>query len=197
MKRASPLECPVMSQSIKEPDKPLFCSQHARYLRISALHGRPTTLPARVLCGGLCSLNAASALSRMGRSVFRRANRANLHERRLRQQFEFSDFVHSRQHRTAKCRLQLANAPEGHDGTHELRRIRRIHPYGFSLGLGIDICVFQNLFVRVDWEYTQFPNIDDVRVNLNSVHAGVGLSSNLTAARSRSAGWMIRPVRAD
>jgi len=47
--------------------------------------------------------------------------------------------------------------------------------YGFSLGLGIDICVFQNVFVRAEWEYTQFPNIDDVRVNLNSVHAGVGV----------------------
>jgi len=47
--------------------------------------------------------------------------------------------------------------------------------YGFSLGLGIDICLYQNLFLRAEWEYTQFPNIDDVRVNLNSVHAGLGL----------------------
>jgi hypothetical protein len=34
--------------------------------------------------GLLCSLYAASASSRMGRSLFRRANRANLHERRPR-----------------------------------------------------------------------------------------------------------------
>lgn len=47
--------------------------------------------------------------------------------------------------------------------------------YGFSTGLGLEVGLLPNVFLRAEWEYVQFPNIDDFRVSVNSVHAGVGL----------------------
>jgi opacity protein-like surface antigen len=46
--------------------------------------------------------------------------------------------------------------------------------YGFTAGLGLDVAITPNLFLRGEWEYVQLPNVNDVRVNLNSVHAGLG-----------------------
>ena len=46
--------------------------------------------------------------------------------------------------------------------------------YGFAAGLGLDVGITSNVFLRAEWEYVQFPNGDDVRVNVNSVHAGLG-----------------------
>lgn len=47
--------------------------------------------------------------------------------------------------------------------------------YGFTAGLGVDIALMQNLFVRAEWEFLEFPNVSDVRVAANSVRAAVGL----------------------
>ena len=47
--------------------------------------------------------------------------------------------------------------------------------YGFTAGLGVEVAVFQNLFVRAEWEFIEFPNISDFRVSVNSARVGVGL----------------------
>lgn len=47
--------------------------------------------------------------------------------------------------------------------------------YGFTAGLGVDVGVLPNMFLRAEWEFVQFPNISDFRVSANSVHVGVGL----------------------
>jgi outer membrane immunogenic protein len=47
--------------------------------------------------------------------------------------------------------------------------------YGFTAGLGIEVAVLNNLFVRAEWEFVEFPNIRDMRVQANSVRAAVGL----------------------
>jgi outer membrane immunogenic protein len=47
--------------------------------------------------------------------------------------------------------------------------------YGFTAGLGVEVAVVQNLFVRAEWEFVEFPNISDIRVQANSVRAAVGL----------------------
>jgi opacity protein-like surface antigen len=52
---------------------------------------------------------------------------------------------------------------------------RSLVAYGFTAGLGVDIAVFDNMFIRAEWEYTGFANVDDILVNLNSVRAGVGV----------------------
>jgi len=52
---------------------------------------------------------------------------------------------------------------------------RSLVAYGFTAGLGVDIAVLDNMFIRAEWEYTGFANVDDVLVNLNSVRAGVGV----------------------
>ena len=47
--------------------------------------------------------------------------------------------------------------------------------YGFTAGLGVDIALMQNLFVRAEWEFIEFPNVSDMRVQANSVRAAVGV----------------------
>ena len=47
--------------------------------------------------------------------------------------------------------------------------------YGFTAGLGVDVAVMQNLFVRAEWEFIEFPNVSDFRVQANSARVAVGL----------------------
>jgi outer membrane immunogenic protein len=47
--------------------------------------------------------------------------------------------------------------------------------FGFTAGLGVEIALMQNLFVRAEWEFIEFPNIADFRVSANSARVGVGL----------------------
>ena len=47
--------------------------------------------------------------------------------------------------------------------------------YGYTAGLGFEVGLTQNLFLRGEWEYVQFPNVSDFRVSMNSVRAGIGL----------------------
>jgi opacity protein-like surface antigen len=47
--------------------------------------------------------------------------------------------------------------------------------YGFTAGLGVEVGITQNLFVRAEWEFVEFPNIADFRVSANSGRVGVGL----------------------
>lgn len=47
--------------------------------------------------------------------------------------------------------------------------------YGFTAGLGVDVALMQNLFVRAEWEFIEFPNVADFRVQVNSARVGVGL----------------------
>lgn len=47
--------------------------------------------------------------------------------------------------------------------------------YGFAAGLGLEVALLQNVFARAEWEFVEFPNISDMRVSANSVHAAVGL----------------------
>ncbi len=47
--------------------------------------------------------------------------------------------------------------------------------YGFTAGLGVEVALMQNLFVRAEWEFIEFPNIADFRVSVNSARVGVGL----------------------
>lgn len=47
--------------------------------------------------------------------------------------------------------------------------------YGFTAGLGVEVALMQNLFVRAEWEFIEFPNVSDFRVSANSARVGVGL----------------------
>ena len=52
---------------------------------------------------------------------------------------------------------------------------RNVIAYGYTVGLGLDYEITRNLFLRGEWEFIQFVPINDVRVSMHSVHAGVGL----------------------
>jgi opacity protein-like surface antigen len=47
--------------------------------------------------------------------------------------------------------------------------------YGFAAGLGVEVALMQNLFARAEWEFIEFPNISDIRVQANSARVAVGL----------------------
>jgi outer membrane immunogenic protein len=47
--------------------------------------------------------------------------------------------------------------------------------YGYSAGLGVDVAILPNVFMRGEWEYIQFIPVQSVRLNLNSVRAGIGV----------------------
>jgi opacity protein-like surface antigen len=44
--------------------------------------------------------------------------------------------------------------------------------YGYAAGLGIDICVMPNVFLRGEWEFVQ---IQSMRVNINSARTAIGI----------------------
>jgi outer membrane immunogenic protein len=47
--------------------------------------------------------------------------------------------------------------------------------WGFTAGLGLEVGLLPNVFLRAEWEFVQFPNISDMRVTMNSVRAGIGV----------------------
>jgi opacity protein-like surface antigen len=52
---------------------------------------------------------------------------------------------------------------------------KSLFAYGFTAGLGINVAVLPNVFLRAEWEYIQFPNVDDMRVAINSARVGLGV----------------------
>jgi outer membrane immunogenic protein len=45
---------------------------------------------------------------------------------------------------------------------------------GWTAGLGLEYMLWGNIFVRGEWEYTQFTQVKNTSVTQNSVHAGIG-----------------------
>jgi outer membrane immunogenic protein len=46
--------------------------------------------------------------------------------------------------------------------------------YGYTGGVGMDVFIMPNLFVRGEWEYVQLPNVQSMKVNINSVRTAIG-----------------------
>lgn len=46
---------------------------------------------------------------------------------------------------------------------------------GFTTGLGMDVAVTPNIFVRGEWEYSAFAAVAGIRVNTNTARVGVGI----------------------
>ena len=47
--------------------------------------------------------------------------------------------------------------------------------YGYTAGLGLDVIVLPNVFLRAEWEYVQFFPVQDVKIHLNTARVGVGI----------------------
>jgi outer membrane immunogenic protein len=50
-----------------------------------------------------------------------------------------------------------------------------VFAYGFAGGLGIDIALLPNVFVRAEWEYVQLVPVEDFKIHLGSGRVGVGI----------------------
>jgi outer membrane immunogenic protein len=46
--------------------------------------------------------------------------------------------------------------------------------YGYAAGIGMDVFVMPNVFLRGEWEYVQLPNVKGMTVNLNNLRVAVG-----------------------
>jgi outer membrane immunogenic protein len=47
--------------------------------------------------------------------------------------------------------------------------------WGFIYGLGLDVAIMPNVFVRGEWEYIAFNKVGGIRSSLNTVRAGIGV----------------------
>lgn len=46
---------------------------------------------------------------------------------------------------------------------------------GAAFGLGVDVAVDQNFFLRGEWQYAHFPDLAGTKVNINTVRAAAGV----------------------
>lgn len=46
--------------------------------------------------------------------------------------------------------------------------------YGFSAGVGVDVMLFPNVFLRGEYEYVQFASFNDTKLNISTVRAALG-----------------------
>jgi opacity protein-like surface antigen len=68
---------------------------------------------------------------------------------------------------------RLPNIPSVGSITNEMSDTANAHfIYGYSGGLGVDMMLFANLFVRAEWEYMRFTA--PVDTTINTVRAGIG-----------------------
>lgn len=56
----------------------------------------------------------------------------------------------------------------------ETRRKRRIG-FGLAGGAGVDVSVTENLFIRGEWQYLHFPDLNGANVNLHNFRAGAAV----------------------
>jgi opacity protein-like surface antigen len=47
--------------------------------------------------------------------------------------------------------------------------------YGYAAGLGLDVAVMPNVFMRGEWEYLQFNAVQDYKIRINTFRAGLGV----------------------
>jgi outer membrane immunogenic protein len=50
-----------------------------------------------------------------------------------------------------------------------------VFAYGYTGGLGVDIALLPNVFVRAEWEYIQFVAVQDFKIHLGTGRVGVGV----------------------
>lgn len=46
--------------------------------------------------------------------------------------------------------------------------------YGYATGLGVDICVIQNVFVRGEYEFVRFGDFNDLKTHIHTIRAAAG-----------------------
>lgn len=47
--------------------------------------------------------------------------------------------------------------------------------FGYTAGLGVDVAILPNMFLRAEWEYVQFAPIHDIKVSINTGRVGLGI----------------------
>jgi opacity protein-like surface antigen len=50
-----------------------------------------------------------------------------------------------------------------------------VFAYGYTAGVGIDIAVLPNVFVRAEWEWIQFSSFRDLNVHFNTVRTAIAV----------------------
>jgi opacity protein-like surface antigen len=49
-----------------------------------------------------------------------------------------------------------------------------VFAFGYTAGLGIDVGLLPNVFLRGEWEWIQFPSVKDINIQINSLRAAIG-----------------------
>jgi opacity protein-like surface antigen len=53
--------------------------------------------------------------------------------------------------------------------------LNNVFAYGYTAGVGIDIAVLPNVFVRAEWEWIQFSSFRDLNVHFNTVRTAIAV----------------------
>ena len=53
--------------------------------------------------------------------------------------------------------------------------LSNVIPYGFTAGLGVDVAILPNMFLRAEWEYVQFAPIHNIQASINTGRVGLGV----------------------
>jgi opacity protein-like surface antigen len=53
--------------------------------------------------------------------------------------------------------------------------LNNVFGYGYTAGLGIDIAVLPNVFVRAEWEWIQFPSFRDFNVHFSTLRTALAI----------------------
>jgi opacity protein-like surface antigen len=69
----------------------------------------------------------------------------------------------------------LTPIPDFTYGPQAQQEIKSTLAYGYAIGLGIDIALMQNVFVRAEAEYLQFAPVEAIKIHVNSGRIAVGV----------------------
>jgi opacity protein-like surface antigen len=53
--------------------------------------------------------------------------------------------------------------------------LNNVFGYGYTAGVGIDIAVLPNVFVRAEWEWINFPSFRDFNVHFNTLRTAIAI----------------------
>jgi outer membrane immunogenic protein len=76
---------------------------------------------------------------------------------------------------TGLCTANCVPLPDVQISENQSDSRNGVFAYGGAAGLGIDIALLPNVFVRAEWEYVQFAPVEHMHIQINTVRTALGL----------------------
>lgn len=76
---------------------------------------------------------------------------------------------------TGLCTANCVPLPDVHISENQSDSRSGVFAYGGAAGLGIDVALLPNVFVRAEWEYVRFAPVEHMHIQINTVRTALGL----------------------